>query len=251
MDMEPRIECPNCRTEYARRRFRCTTCPHVAFPSLYKYRRFEEHSLSILRDETLWCPKASELNDPGEFKFRLTEDSVYGIAIDKGSLAVAEQQVKGLRVVCLSETDDNIRMWSRYADEHTGFCIEFERNENNDLGNWDLCVPVSYRHNNEVPKFTSAEIESRAAFAKIVSSKASAWAYEREWRLIVQPNRRQIPLPGRIASIAFGCRMDRVGQRTIAKILGPDMVYRKAIERKKTLGLEIRPIPFEEIVEGS
>lgn len=247
--MEPRIECPECGNEHLQRELRCPDCGHVAVPSLYKYRGFNVRSLSMLIDKTLYCPKAMELNDPFEFQFHVTEDSVNGVSIDEDSLARAQKAVKALRVICLSEISDNILMWSHYAGGHTGFCVEFERNEKNKLGNSDLCLPVVYQ--TETPTFAPAELESSAAFAKIVASKALDWAYEKEWCLIVRIEDEKVPLPGRITSIAFGCRMDREGQRTIAKILGPDMVYRKAIERKKTLGLEIRPIAFEEIVEGS
>jgi len=32
----------------------------------------------------------------------------------------------GYLVVCLNEKKDNILMWSHYAKNHTGFCIEYD-----------------------------------------------------------------------------------------------------------------------------
>ena len=34
-----------------------------------------------------------------------------------------------VRVVCLSETYDSMLMWSHYARNHTGYCIEYEFNK--------------------------------------------------------------------------------------------------------------------------
>lgn len=35
-----------------------------------------------------------------------------------------------VRVVCLSEVYDSMLMWSHYAQNHTGYCIEYDFEEN-------------------------------------------------------------------------------------------------------------------------
>jgi hypothetical protein len=103
---------------------------------LYEYLPFNDHSLSFLINNQIWCPKAQTLNDPLELHFHLTDTNLGGIPINQPSLEEAKKAIKELGVVCLSEINNDILMWSHYADGHTGFCIEFERSEINPTGNF-------------------------------------------------------------------------------------------------------------------
>ena len=119
--MEPIINCSNCKTEYPRRRLKCPSCGQVGISKLYKYVSYSERSLSILINKQIWCPKAKSLNDPFEFHFDLTQDSIGGIPIDQTSLENAKEAVKEMRVICFSEVNDDILIWSHYTQGHTGF----------------------------------------------------------------------------------------------------------------------------------
>ena len=249
--MEPTIECPDCGHKYQRRRLRCPNCNKVAIARLYKYLPYNENSLSILINKEIWCPKAKSLNDPFEFQFHLTKLSMNGIPIEQDSIREAQHQVRELGVVCLSEINDNILMWSHYAQGHTGFCIEFERTEENDLGNWDICLPVVYPSDNQIPAFSPNEFLDNKALAKIATTKASDWYYEKEWRLITKIENRLIPLPENITAIIFGCLMDNSKRRTIAKIMGPDIRYMEAVKHKNTFILEIKQVIFDLIMDAS
>jgi hypothetical protein len=50
-------------------------------------------------------------------------------------------------VFTLSESNSNILMWSHYADNHMGFCIEFSRTSENDLGDPEIAHAVEYSNN--------------------------------------------------------------------------------------------------------
>ena len=248
--MEPTIDCPNCAKVYPRRALHCPSCGQIGVPKLYKYLPFNDHSLSLLINKQIWCPKAKTLNDPFEFHFHLTNTNLGGIPINQLSLEEAKKAIKELAVVCLSEIDNDILMWSHYADGHTGFCIEFERSDNNDLGKWDYCLPVTYDAV-EVPSFDPPRLEERASVAMIVSSKAPNWSYEKEWRLIISHEFANglISLPAKITSLIFGCKMDNARRRTIANILHRDVSYFEAIQLKDSFGLDIKPILFEAVIE--
>jgi len=243
--MEPIIVCPNCGTEYPRRRLQCPSCDYIAIPKLYRYVPYNDNSLSMLINKEIWCPKAKTLIDPFEFQFNLTKTSLNGIPIDQDSLEEAKNQVRELGVVCLSEVNDNILMWSHYTQGHTGFCIEFERTKGNDLGNWDFCLPVVYH--NELPAFSPQELIEPQALTKIAATKAFDWHYEKEWRLITKIGGKLIPLPANITTVIFGCQMERGRRRTVANILGSDMIYKEAIKLAAKFSLEIRQIKFESI----
>ncbi len=184
--MEPKINCSKCNTDYIRRKLRCPSCNKIGIDKLFKYVPYSERSLSILINKEIWCPKAKSLNDPFEFHFHLTQDNINGIPIDKTSLENAIEGAKENAVICFSEVNDNILMWSHYAQGHTGFCIEFDRNEKNELGKWEYCVPVSYNTDNNVLSFTLNQLTESETFAKIATSKSLLWEYEKEWRLLVR-----------------------------------------------------------------
>ncbi|MBC2704411.1 DUF2971 domain-containing protein [Desulfobacula sp.] len=250
--MEPIINCSNCKTEFFRRRLQCPSCGQVGISKLYKYVSYSERSLSILINKQIWCPKAKSLNDPFEFHFDLTQDSIGGIPIDRTSLENAKNDVKEMPVICFSEVNDDILMWSHYSQGHTGFCIEFERKEDNYLGMWDSCAPVIYNFDNQVLSFTPQQLENSESFTKIATSKSPHWGYEKEWRLIARREFADIlvPLPAPISCIIFGCNMSINERKAIARILGPDMKYVKAKKKKKEFALSRIPIDFNDIINA-
>ncbi len=115
-------------------------------------------------------------------------------------------------------------MWSHYADQHRGFCIEYERTPDNELGS-DNCHPVKYCDD------YSAIIGGLEFFKRpesvlhdVIYTKASCWAYESEWRLAffsreLEPLQRERTIPARIRSIIFGLRASDATISTIARTL--------------------------------
>ena len=127
--------------------------------------------------------------------------------------------------------------------------VEFERSDENDLGKWDYCLPVTYV-DVEAPSFDSLQLAERASVAKIVATKAPNWSYEKEWRLIVPSERANglIPLLAKITSVIFGCKMDDARRRTVANILHRDVLYFKAIQQKDQFSLDIKPTLFDAVM---
>jgi Protein of unknown function (DUF2971) len=244
--MEPEIICKKCDNVFNRRMLECPKCGEIGVKALYKYVSFNEHSLSILINKSIWCPKAKSLNDPFEFYFCLNDNS-----IDKDSIKKTKNDIKEMAVICFSETNDDILMWTHYAQGHTGFCIEFDRTTNNELGDYDKCVPVIYGEDNQVLSFTSSQIEKEYTFTKIATSKSKHWEFENEWRLIIRREfaNKYIPLPAQITSIIFGCEMLLENRRTIANILGPKYLYKEAIKSDKEFSLKIESVTFEDIMK--
>ena len=246
--IEPQIECPECTRVYLRRELKCPACSHVAIPKLYRYVKFNKHSLDILENHRIWCPKASTLKDPFEFQFRLEGLSHQGVLVDQESIAQARRDVRKLGVVCLSEVDDSLLMWSHYADSHHGFCIEFERDEHNDLGNSEQCLPVVYQK--EFPAFTLDEIEDKKATARILTTKSEEWAYEKEWRMITKKDISMIQLPGKITGVIFGSRMEPNERHRIGALLGPSVNYSVASPHRSRFRITLEGLGYEEVIAG-
>src|SRR4051812_25795268 len=128
---EPVRACLACGREYQRRMLRCPGCETIGVQFLYKYCRFDEYSLSSLADRATWFPTVASLNDPFEFSFALRDMEIDGVPIDVGSLEQARADIKRYGVLSLSEINNDILMWSHYAGAHSGYCLQFERREDN------------------------------------------------------------------------------------------------------------------------
>ena len=241
---EPNIECRSCKKLYPRKVFRCPSCKEPGITKLYKYVSYNENSLSILINKEVWFPKTKILNDPFEFQFHLSENQINGFPIDQNAIRQAVEDSKELGVFCLTEVNDNILMWSHYANQHKGFCIEFERSDHNYLGG-EACVPVFYPEDDQLPIYKPFDVIRPESFAGIATTKAKLWSYELEWRMISrEKGNRPYALPGDITAIIFGERMDKKHRQTIKNILGSEMLYLEAIKMKGRFRLKITPVNF-------
>ncbi len=239
---EPSIPCRSklCKKEFPKRLLRCPACGTVGIEKLYRYLSYDDRTISILRDKQIYFPAAHKLNDPFEFQFHLKTSTVHGIAINPASLEDAKGQMKNYGVLALSEVNDNILMWSHYADKHRGICIEFERTDTNDLGNWDHCIPVLYQQ--ELPSFYPLELENSKAVTKALSTKGEYWTYEREWHILTYESNKRFPLPGNITSVIFGLNMLQKDRDAILSMLAHTVRYFEAIRSTKYFALDISSV---------
>lgn len=103
-----------------------------------------------------------------------------------------------------SETHLDVLMWSHYADEHRGFCVEYNTNYI-EQGNmiWEHLFPVVYSTKRRIKKNISEVArelkqltrdrednnekdynENLSDCMALFLSKGEMWAYEGEWRII-------------------------------------------------------------------
>ncbi|ANQ21405.1 hypothetical protein BA893_06885 [Vibrio natriegens] len=123
-------------------------------------------------------------------------------------------------VLSLSSKYDSPLMWSHYADEHRGVCIEFDM---------DSAVRIPKAIDYDSVRGISAKLihdyfvdGSESALEKIESqyffNKAGEWRYESEWRL-VSHKLGDNPAPFKISAIYFGMRCDNWVIASIIKLL--------------------------------
>lgn len=101
-------------------------------------------------------------------------------------------------------------MWSHYARNHTGFCIEFRMDIHSPLG--AEAVPVSYSN-------SRAGNGGNVQEDDIFSHKYVGWIYEKEWRVIQIPGNALHPIPGEISSVIIGSKMDDGSIKAIKNIV--------------------------------
>nr|WP_316629685.1 DUF2971 domain-containing protein [uncultured Brevundimonas sp.] len=84
-------------------------------------------------------------------------------------------------VVCFSENETDVLMWSHYANHHKGVCLRFSRHWPDDL---PLLMKVHYAQERATMSFPSRlGIDRTDELFNVLCTKAQSWGYENEWRL--------------------------------------------------------------------
>lgn len=209
---------------------------------LFSFRRFNEHTLSDLINNTLTVCSPKCMNDPFDSIFNLwaSKENLLNICSDDKHVAPysASFDYFRLRSFCKGKGNipvRNVLMWSHYGGDHSGFCVKYRfskhfivQEEGEDYSHMYM-KSVSYK--NDRFRLSEPSINSNLAFA----TKKTDWRYEHEVRLIVyNPNidsyYYSIPLDPKssVESIFFGYRCSEV---TINTILN---VYRNRESNKPT-----------------
>ena len=159
---------------------------------------------------------------------------------EKNYLPAMKDLLKKITITCFSASGwDNQLMWSHYAGNYAGICIEYDFNKMNEyIG---IVQPVEYSEERPtisfedigisfVKKGERVEIEhTESNFLRLLSYllvKNRCWSYEEEWRIINigEPDKPiTIPFPY-IKSITLGLHMDKICRHLII-----DMCKEKSI----------------------
>ncbi len=158
---------------------------------------------------------------------------------------LVDKAVQNSGVISFSETNDNILMWSHYANQHYGFCLELKRSKNNSLGS-NRTLPVIYP---EKMPLISAKLlgggtkeERNKIRQSLMLTKAKDWDYEKEWRYVIERKGNScIKLNTKIVSVIFGLRMRFDQRKTVYEILRKDksMNFKETKKVEGGFGLEI------------
>lgn len=143
------------------------------------------------------------------------------------------QSAKESRVLCLAEKNDNLLMWSHYADSHTGVVAGIKCVEEDDSA-WLAAQRVEYQEHFPtitVDEFieTSLGISEKKleeiALRKFVTTKSRDWEYEKEWRVVSHLIDSSVSyedwkiLSSELESIYFGCNISEENKMDILNIL--------------------------------
>lgn len=128
---------------------------------------------------------------------------------------------RGLTKACsFSERNDSILMWSHYADNHKGFCVEYDLSAVSSTHQFrSTLYPIIYSHDlyDSTPLIVDWIEQARDRWNPFFPllgfiHKAEDWNYEKEWRLLfvtptAEPNHAwSAPTPSRI--FLGACMMD-------------------------------------------
>lgn len=136
--------------------------------------------------------------------------------LNKRKKEIKDKICLSYRICSLSETYDNILMWSHYADFHKGICIKYKSDSLK-----DYLYKVNYTSNVlHLSKLKRIDRKSSELFINhVMCTKNLAWSYEKEWRLLFEENKLQsnkyeaVPI-----EILLGTNISKYHERRVKKI---------------------------------
>lgn len=159
-----------------------------------------------------------------------------------------QKNMDGCSLLCSSEQNDDILMWSHYADSHRGICLEFEATTNTPL--FGEAQPVEY-----VETYTDFPLLSDGLeqVSRTMLTKSSHWKYERAWRILRRVRFNEV-LPERLRyvgfsskylrGVIFGCQCSADTESKVTSWIkeeGCEVTCYRARRKSKEFGLEIVP----------
>ena len=250
---------------------------------LYHYEKFcHDYLLETLRAQKIHCSSPANLNDPWDCRpafnsrslrnpedFERTMAHFYRHATSppppgweayEASLRddpnqqeqfllsqsnAASDEIAERRIYCLTPKSDSTLMWSHYAQKHRGICLEF--GVDNPLFRHAIQVVYLRRY----PSLIAHEFEAKPErTVDMIRTKAWAWRYEKEFRLIGGPSRQEgnhlrthddffsLP-PGSLKSVIAGCAADYDAVSAIVKSYNPNLPVKRAVRAPDHYRLKI------------
>ena len=186
----------------------------------------------IVEDNTVYAASATDFNDPFELKvdysWEATEAELRAKYFSDHPGATDEscsdwltrvgepgwnwwtqQMNRGgftsqFGLTCFSLDRANLLLWSHYAAQHQGCCVAIAPDAVRAADEHFASGPVVYQ--DEAPRFDYVHDSLDHLVKSVFFHKASAWAYEGEYRAVFE-KQGAIPLPaGSVKGVYLGCR---------------------------------------------
>lgn len=163
---------------------------------LYRYMPAEYFSIRNIETQTIHLSPNGVMNDVFEGLPETVDDVAYHQLKKLSDLAY---------MVCLTERNDNLLMWSHYAKNHEGLCVEYDIKWLKDDPHKILehLFPIIYRKSRHYIRDITSLIDSHSELTRAVRdetdycgdeclddilpmflSKSMEWEYEKEWRIL-------------------------------------------------------------------
>ena len=211
--------------------------------SLFKYGALTDYSESIFESPTVWFSKPGALNDPFEcrpwFSFNGSDEQLVELYVEVAHQAEANLSTvdalekaltlfkdgrhkheavweavrqtalsrlsKDIGIYCMSARNDSILMWSHYAKNHEGYCLEFHATSSTPF----FGEAQKVRYANEFPLVDFFNTPSEEQVDLIFLTKYEGWGYEQEYRIVDYVGGAGLHSysPELLKSVTFGLRM--------------------------------------------
>lgn len=252
---------------------------------LYKYYKFNKYTERIFSHNEIYFSSPNDFNDPFDSKPHLTYDGTkqerkhflceqyqkrYPDRSKEEILADVKREItakgkenivleeaiekardllrKKLGACCFTTIRNDILMWAHYAKQHSGFCLEF--NVNNDFFR-PLMRAIGVKYEDFRTELNVLRLDSypEGKLAETLLIKAKNWQYEQEWRIVDydKDERTQNFPEDALSGVILGCRISQEDKKNVfrwcSKRKHPPLLY-EAREKQKEFGLDIVSIDY-------
>jgi hypothetical protein len=160
------------------------------------------------------------------------------------------------KILCLSERNDSLLMWSHYADQHRGIVCRLACLEETD-SSWSVAKPINYTE--KMPRFVNqqelrdlitgqADLRRESIAERTIFSKAMDWQYEKEWRVYIPTKTMNDEFlnfhTNELTAVYFGCRIADIDREEIAKLarsINPAVRLFAAAKARRDFAIEFEP----------
>ena len=256
---------------------------------LYKYVPCDKYAKENLKESQLRFSTPENFNDPFDIYpqfdvkaeresmltlFKREQQAKFGLEYQTAVDDLSDEEILNIfhqtynrndatakqGITCFSKDRDNMLMWSHYADKHSGICLGFEFDVNDehlekffdDSKNFKIpfnskackLIPINYVSVNDRPKFTFKDVinSSEENFMyKIMSTKYDMWKEEHEVRIMVHGGNQKI-FPTQLhyktenlKEIIFGTRTSLKNVVTIYNVMKNFQTFNEIAFRFSTL----------------
>ena len=222
---------------------------------LYKYKSIDEAnriSTDRLRDllvrSRLWLSSPVDFNDPFDMSAKIVANATGKERLERVNALLEayslshkerERRRKNLMRVPIAKLENalgdiynknvakvgvfsfagdakSILMWSHYARDHTGVCIQFERARDFKT----LSGALSVEYSPEYPEINWVK-DFRETLSTILLRKHEGWSYEKEHRIVSTDGAHTYMQfdPNAVVGIIMGCRSTPAGRALVESLL--------------------------------
>lgn len=186
--------------------------------------------------------KRNNLNHSEHFKNAIQSLKNSSALIEAYKLS-RQELIENTRTLCLSMDENNILLWSHYADKHNGICLEFDLNVGleNIFTETEIQMigKVDYDRNEKI-NYLENKLN---AICKLYLTKTNEWSYEKEVRIVILNDNQFQKFNKRfLTGIIFGCKVPTSAIDEFKELCYNNELhnlrYRKAVKRTFKLTIE-------------
>ncbi len=190
--------------------------------SFFRFRPFNEYTLSEIVKQEVYLARLSEYDDAYEGRY-LIDDIDISRGIDQSYVEECNNFYRNnVRGACFTTDNKNIPMWYYYADKHQGLCIEYKY-RNFKLSSDMVFLPIIYPKKTEehdykyLPKNNNQKKFAATATALV---KNRLWNFEKEWRIIkITDEENPVYVPLKIDKIHLGANVSEATRDVIKNLI--------------------------------
>jgi len=163
----------------------------------------------------------------------------------ENELAQFKEDIEQLGILSLANSNNNLLMWAHYTQDHKGMCLEFQRLPESSLADDKQTRKINYtdKHPTLSAKSLKDPKQIESSKRRILFAKSEDWAYEGEWRHIVDKGDQLYPWPAPLKAVYFGCKTSEQDINLVKKvIIDPKVKFYRAELNATKFGMTFKPI---------